>query len=93
MFLSYFYMTLAMRENILRVNGSNIKQWWITHHYLSIILVLTMLTWPQSPVYDSYRFWFYLYAVYSGIVQVLQYNCESYEIAFWMKATDRRLTD
>ena len=23
-----------IRENILKVNGSNIRQWWIYHHYL-----------------------------------------------------------
>lgn len=27
--LSYFYLALALRENVLLVNGSNIKGWWV----------------------------------------------------------------
>lgn len=34
--LLYYYVTLALRENILNVNGSFIKPWWILHHYVSI---------------------------------------------------------
>jgi len=46
--LLYYYTTLALRENILKVNGSNIKAWWIMHHYLSITGSFTMLLWPSS---------------------------------------------
>lgn len=74
LYLTYFYLTLAMRENILAVNGSNIKAWWIRHHYISIVLVITMLTWPETEHYQSYRPYFLLYALYASIVQVLQYK-------------------
>lgn len=46
--LLYYYTTLALRENILKVNGSNIKAWWIMHHYLSITGSFTMLLWPST---------------------------------------------
>jgi hypothetical protein len=40
------YTGLAMRENVLRVNGSNIRKWWIYHHYISILLLLVLLSLP-----------------------------------------------
>lgn len=33
--LLYYYSSITMREHILHVNGSNIRLWWIIHHYLS----------------------------------------------------------
>lgn len=42
--LLYFYAALALRENILRSNGSSIQPWWIHHHYFSIALSLVTLT-------------------------------------------------
>ncbi|KAF0973287.1 hypothetical protein FDP41_008494 [Naegleria fowleri] len=74
LYLTYFYLTLAIRENILAVNGSNIKAWWIRHHYLSIVLVITLLTWPETVLYQAFRPYFLLYALYASIVQVLQYK-------------------
>jgi len=29
LWLVYYYCSLALRENVLAVNGSNIRQWWI----------------------------------------------------------------
>ena len=40
----YYYVSLSLRENILKTNGSNIKRWWIIHHYLSSIMSITVLT-------------------------------------------------
>jgi len=74
LYLTYFYLTLAIRECILAVNGSNIKAWWIRHHYLSILLMITMLTWPGTVLYQAYRHYFYIYAFYASVVQVLQYR-------------------
>ena len=31
-------------ENILKVNGSHIRDWWIVHHYVSAIMSITALT-------------------------------------------------
>ena len=45
----YYYVSLSLRENILKVNGSNIKDWWIYHHYLSSIMSITVLTCELRP--------------------------------------------
>lgn len=37
-FMLYYFCTCVLRENILMVNGSKIKMWWLGHHYVSIIL-------------------------------------------------------
>eukprot|EP00741_Cyanophora_paradoxa_P019488 tig00021127_g18812.t1 len=71
-FLVYYYSTLALRENILRMNGSNIKTWWIRHHYLSLVCVFAICMWPDSESYRSFRGMLFLYTLYSGFVQVLQ---------------------
>lgn len=39
--LLWFYTSLALRENVLRLNGSSIRKWWIRHHYYSMLLALT----------------------------------------------------
>lgn len=33
--LLWFYTTLALREHVLRINGSSVRSWWIRHHYYS----------------------------------------------------------
>lgn len=43
--LLFLYTGLAMRENVLRVNGSDIRPWWIYHHYCSMSVALVSLTW------------------------------------------------
>ncbi|KAK4436158.1 Transmembrane protein [Sesamum alatum] len=43
--LLYLYTGLALRENILRVNGSDIRPWWIKHHYCAMAMALISLTW------------------------------------------------
>ncbi|KAG1676071.1 hypothetical protein FOA52_014936 [Chlamydomonas sp. UWO 241] len=44
--LCYFYVALALRENVLMMNGSHIKGWWIRHHYFSSACTLIMLGLP-----------------------------------------------
>ncbi|KAH9385834.1 uncharacterized protein NEMAJ01_0730 [Nematocida major] len=44
----YIYSTLTIREHILINNGSNIKMWWILHHYICIVITAIMLTCPDS---------------------------------------------
>ena len=46
--LLYFYTALAIRESVLRANGSNIRGWWIAHHYISIAMTLVSLMWPEG---------------------------------------------
>lgn len=72
--ITYFYLTLAFRENILRVNGSNIDSWWVRHHYFSLMIVLIMLTWPLTETYIQFRGKFYIYALYTSIIQIFQYK-------------------
>ncbi|WCJ26678.1 TMPIT-like protein [Euphorbia peplus] len=43
--LLFLYTGLALRENILRANGSDIRPWWIYHHYCAMIMALVSLTW------------------------------------------------
>ncbi|XP_044485401.1 transmembrane protein 120 homolog isoform X2 [Mangifera indica] len=43
--LLFLYTGLALRENILRLNGSDIRPWWIYHHYCAMIMALVSLTW------------------------------------------------
>uniref|UniRef100_A0A7N0UIL8 TMPIT-like protein n=1 Tax=Kalanchoe fedtschenkoi TaxID=63787 RepID=A0A7N0UIL8_KALFE len=43
--LLFLYTGLGMRENILRVNGSDIRSWWIYHHYCAMTMALVSLTW------------------------------------------------
>ena len=52
LWLTYYYITLALREHILKVNGSNINAWWIAHHYIAILLSAIVLTWDcDTPAY------------------------------------------
>ncbi|GJN18767.1 hypothetical protein PR202_gb05965 [Eleusine coracana subsp. coracana] len=43
--LLFLYTSFALRENVLIVNGSDIRPWWIYHHYLAMIMALVSLTW------------------------------------------------
>jgi hypothetical protein len=38
--LLYYYLSIALRENILKANGSEIHGWWFMHHYISMVLPL-----------------------------------------------------
>lgn len=76
-FLLYFYVTLALRECILIVNGSNIRQWWIWHHYLSIVLCTVMITWASTVEYSIFRLQFMVFSVYNAILMMVQYVYQS----------------
>ncbi|GMJ06319.1 hypothetical protein like AT4G10430 [Hibiscus trionum] len=43
--LLFLYTGLALRENILRSNGSDIRPWWIYHHYCAMAMALVSITW------------------------------------------------
>lgn len=71
--LLYYYTSLSLRENILRVNGSNIRGWWIAHHYFSAAMSITVLTWPaDSRSWDRFIPTFTAYFLYQGLVQFVQ---------------------
>eukprot|EP01094_Clydonella_sp_ATCC50884_P019123 TRINITY_DN366_c6_g1_i1.p1 TRINITY_DN366_c6_g1~~TRINITY_DN366_c6_g1_i1.p1 ORF type:complete len:336 (+),score=105.43 TRINITY_DN366_c6_g1_i1:156-1163(+) len=70
----YYYITLALREHILKVNGSHIKSWWLIHHYVSIALGFALLTWSVSEVryHLMRRFAFCIFV--QGIVQTMMHR-------------------
>lgn len=70
--LSWYYVTLAVRENILRVNGSNIKSWWIIHHYFTLMQCVLLLTWPNNSSYAKFRKSLHLFGLYNAILQIFQ---------------------
>jgi hypothetical protein len=71
--LLYYYVSLSLRENILLVNGSKIRQWWIVHHYISSVMSIIVLTWPaESRSWDKFMQLFTAYFLYQGLVQFIQ---------------------
>jgi hypothetical protein len=70
--LTTYYISLAIRENILRVNGSNIKSWWIIHHYLTIMQGVLLLTWPNGTSYARFRTGLHYFGLYNAVLQIFQ---------------------
>ncbi|MDP2435543.1 MAG: hypothetical protein Q8P67_07355 [archaeon] len=68
--LLYYYTTLALREHILKVNGSRVKPWWIYHHYLSIAISGTSLLW-NTPSFAVFYPQFLLFSLYQSTLQIL----------------------
>jgi hypothetical protein len=54
-FCLYYYSTVVLREHILVVNGSDIRAWWIVHHYVCVGVSGIMLIWPSGPSYHVLR--------------------------------------
>ncbi|XP_043924541.1 transmembrane protein 120B isoform X1 [Protopterus annectens] len=75
--LVWYYCTLTIRESILISNGSRIKGWWVTHHYISTFLSGVMLTWPNGLVYQLFRNQFLAFSIFQSCVQFLQYYYQS----------------
>ncbi|XP_061657717.1 transmembrane protein 120B isoform X2 [Syngnathoides biaculeatus] len=75
--LVWYYCTLTIRESILMSNGSRIKGWWVSHHYVSTFLSGVMLTWPEGPTYQRFRSQFLAFSIYQSFVQFLQYYYQS----------------
>jgi hypothetical protein len=72
LWLLYFYTSLALRENILLVNGSNVRPWWIFHHYIAAFGTVMLITWPDSPTYSRFIPYWNIFLVYQGFVQMMQ---------------------
>ncbi|XP_024614419.1 transmembrane protein 120B isoform X2 [Neophocaena asiaeorientalis asiaeorientalis] len=71
--LVWYYCTLTIRESILISNGSRIKGWWVSHHYVSTFLSGVMLTWPNGLIYQKFRDQFLAFSIFQSCVQFLQY--------------------
>jgi hypothetical protein len=71
--LLYFYTALGLRENILKANGSNIRPWWIQHHYYSMGMALCVLTMDvESPSCVTFIGRFLFFTICQGVVMHLQ---------------------
>ncbi|KAL3837988.1 hypothetical protein ACJIZ3_022579 [Penstemon smallii] len=75
--LLYLYTGLALRENILRVNGSDIRPWWIKHHYCAMVMALISLTWeiergPDCAQKQRGVELFLKWAIMQGVAMILQ---------------------
>eukprot|EP00262_Sarcandra_glabra_P001066 TRINITY_DN11065_c0_g1_i1.p1 TRINITY_DN11065_c0_g1~~TRINITY_DN11065_c0_g1_i1.p1 ORF type:complete len:368 (-),score=38.91 TRINITY_DN11065_c0_g1_i1:33-1136(-) len=75
--LLFLYTSLALRENILRVNGSDIRPWWIYHHYCAMLMALVSLTWeikgqPDCAYKQRGVQLFLAWAMMQGVAMLLQ---------------------
>ncbi|ERN08213.1 transmembrane protein 120 homolog [Amborella trichopoda] len=75
--LLFLYTSLALRENILRINGSDIRPWWIYHHYCAMMMALVSLTWEIKGQPDCYQKQrgielFLTWAMMQGVAMLLQ---------------------
>ncbi|KAE9618586.1 hypothetical protein Lalb_Chr02g0144281 [Lupinus albus] len=75
--LLFLYAGLAFRENILRVNGSDIRPWWIYHHYCAMVMALVSLTWEIKGQPDCEKAQigvqlFLQWAMMQGVAMLLQ---------------------
>jgi len=71
--LVWYYCTLTIRESILTINGSRIKGWWVTHHFVSTVVAGVLLVWPDGTTYQLFRTQYILFVLYLSFVQFLQY--------------------
>ncbi|XP_052797912.1 ion channel TACAN-like [Mya arenaria] len=72
--LVWYYCTLTIREQILIVNGSRIKGWWVLHHFVSTACSAITLIWPDSYSYMQFRTQYGWFILYVAFVQLLQYQ-------------------
>ncbi|XP_042474429.1 transmembrane protein 120 homolog isoform X1 [Zingiber officinale] len=75
--LLFLYTSLALRENVLRANGSDIRPWWIYHHYCAMLMALISLTWeikgePDCNFKQRGVQLFLAWAVMQGFAMLLQ---------------------
>lgn len=70
--LTSYYVALAVRENILRTNGSNIRSWWIIHHYFTMMQGVLLLTWPNGVSYARFRRPLHLFGLYNAVLMIFQ---------------------
>ncbi|XP_057601847.1 transmembrane protein 120B isoform X2 [Hippopotamus amphibius kiboko] len=74
--LVWYYCTLTIRESILISNGSRIKGWWVSHHYVSTFLSGVMLTWPNGLIYQKFRDQFLAFSIFQIIMGIFYINTE-----------------
>lgn len=73
LFMLIFFTGLALRESVLKVNGSRIRSWWIEHHYWSIATCAILLLLPVDSA--SVQFCvnkFLWWAWWQSLIMILQ---------------------
>ncbi|XP_055406576.1 transmembrane protein 120B isoform X2 [Bubalus kerabau] len=84
--LVWYYCTLTIRESILISNGSRIKGWWVSHHYVSTFLSGVMLTWPNGLIYQKFRNQFLAFSIFQITMGI--FPCRHAEfcfLVFWVQ--------
>ena len=77
----FFYAALALRENVLRCNGSRIRRWWINHHYYSMGMCLVVLTMDvQSNACLNYMSRFLVFTALQGVVMLTQNRYQRFRL-------------
>lgn len=87
--LVWYYCTLTIRESILKVNGSRIKGWWRTHHFISTVCAGVLLIWPQGESWQLFRHQFMYFNAYISMVQFLQFRYQK-GVLYRLKALGER---
>ncbi|KAJ3431692.1 transmembrane protein induced by tumor necrosis factor alpha [Anaeramoeba flamelloides] len=77
----YYYLSLTMRETVLKANGSNINNWWTIHHYISIFLSAFLLFWPFESFQEIFASRFYAFAIYTSIAQLFRHFSQKWHLS------------
>jgi hypothetical protein len=68
----WYYLSSTLREHILKMNGSAIKPWWIHHHYISIGMVIVLISWCSQENFREFSFSLWALSFYTAFVGVVQ---------------------
>mmetsp|Transcript_6251 Transcript_6251/g.17948 ORF Transcript_6251/g.17948 Transcript_6251/m.17948 type:complete len:389 (+) Transcript_6251:300-1466(+) len=73
LFMLAFFLAMALRESVLKVNGSRIRSWWIQHHYWGIATCMILLMLPvDSPAVQFCVNKFLWWAWWQSFIMILQ---------------------
>ncbi|XP_019880120.2 transmembrane protein 120 homolog [Aethina tumida] len=74
--LLWYFLSLTIRESILKVNGSKIKLWWQLHHFFAISACCVLLMWPRSKTWSLFRDHLMLFGSYMSLTQYMTYQAQ-----------------
>mmetsp|Transcript_31821 Transcript_31821/g.95693 ORF Transcript_31821/g.95693 Transcript_31821/m.95693 type:complete len:422 (-) Transcript_31821:167-1432(-) len=72
-----YYLIVTLREEVLITNGSRIRLWWRTHHYLSFLQSGLLFSWAETDENADFRYLFIVFSLYIGLIQVAQFYYQS----------------
>ncbi|KAJ3448923.1 transmembrane protein induced by tumor necrosis factor alpha [Anaeramoeba flamelloides] len=70
----YYYLSLTMKETVLKSNGSNITQWWTAHHFLAFFCSGFLLFWPFGSFLKIFASRFYIFSIYISFTQLFLHS-------------------